>query len=813
MTFAFKPERTAHGVFIGGGRVEQRVRQARRVLFWERAQPTLVLAAAPIVLLLTLALLGAYLEAPAVLRWAATSVAIGCAAMFLWRGRRSLTWPKRRDALRRLELDTSLSHAPLMALDDAPFDSGSENPLWRIHQDESRRRVDNLKLRPPRATADRVDPYQARYAAAALFVLAFVVAGDDRGARLANLVTLDTPPATGGDLVDVWIEPPAYTGAASVHLIRGEEKLTGVKPQIDVPEGSKVFAQGPSGASLVFRTPKGETARQTAPGGDQSFWERLTRRPATQPVDENRARLEITLNENGVLSATLGGRTARWPVGVKRDAPPSIAWSGPVERAGETRLALPVLFLDDYGATSADLVMRLDPGQKRPLDAPALEASALKEARAVAVAGVAGRPGARKLAVDVAAEPWAGLDVLAKVVIVDGKGQRGETEEVRLSLPKRFFDNGSARAVLEQRQTLAVAPAAWPQTVRAFEAMTLAPERFYDRSKDFLLMRTAYWRLMRTKGEARDSTVDDFWTLALQLENAALADAKRALDAARQALKDALARGAGEPEIARLVDDLKRAMSAYLQSLAQKPSPHAGDGTATETLTAEDLEERLDALRKLAGSGARNAAEDALEELSQLLDNLRVSGGGQSGSGGQSGARGGAPEEAAALIGRQRELADKTAARGQSGGRTDDLAAAQRALEKEVEGLSAKAKAGGKAADALKRAGEAMRNAEKALGEGDTGDAGAAMEDAIERLREGAGALAKERSEATGAGAAGRDPLGRPIGPTSGEGVELPETIDAERARELREELRKRLSDGDRSEEEIRYLERLLERF
>ena len=66
---------------------------------------------------------------------------------------------------------------------------------------------------------------------------------------------------------------------------------------------------------------------------------------------------------------------------------------------------------------------------------------------------------------------------------------------------------------------------------------------------------------------------------------------------------------------------------------------------------------------------------------------------------------------------------------------------------------------------------------------------------------------------AEGAAGGPRDPLGRPVGPDGGEGVDLPERMDAERAREVREELRRRLSEGGRSPEEIRYLERLLERF
>jgi hypothetical protein len=41
----------------------------------------------------------------------------------------------------------------------------------------------------------------------------------------------------------------------------------------------------------------------------------------------------------------------------------------------------------------------------------------------------------------------------------------------------------------------------------------------------------------------------------------------------------------------------------------------------------------------------------------------------------------------------------------------------------------------------------------------------------------------------------------------------VPEKSDAQRARELIEALRRRLSDGERSDEEIEYLERLLKRF
>ncbi len=787
------------------------IRRALAVLFWERLQPALVPALAPVAILFGAALFGAFVNAPAIARLAAALVALAASLFLLWRGIRRFRRPSRADALRRVEADNGLAHAPLSTLEDAPFLGAADHPLWRAHVAAARRLARGLIVRAPRATADAVDPFALRYAVAGLLVLALFVAGEDRTARVASLFGAPPPRESAGSSMDVWIEPPAYTGLATLYLAKSDEKLGGLNAQIDLPEGSKVVAQGPPGAFLSFRTPKGEQARQIVPGRhERSFFAQIFGRAAPEPdAAQTPGRLEITLSESGVLSAGSDGAEARWPIGVKKDAAPAAALLTPPTVNERGRVTLPILFLDDYGAVETRLVLRLDPKQARPLDAPAIDPGAVREERVLVVPGGAGKPGARRLEADVDAEPWAGLEVFAKVVVVDGKGQTGATEESKLRLPKRVFSNPVAKAVLEQRQNLAVAPSAWAKTARAFDAMTFTPEAFYERSKDYLLMRTAFWRVMRSEGAETEKTVDAFWTLALQLEDATLDQARQALEAARDALKDALERGASEAELARLVESLRQAMANYLQSLAASgETPQAGQSGGE--VSAADLEDKLDALRDLTQSGARNAAQDALDELSQLLDNLQVSSGsGTSGGGGGSSSAGAAAE----LLGRQRGLADRTFARGQAGGASGDLASEQNALGAELDQLRARLKPGAGAAQPLADGRAAMDEAEQALKAGDFDTASAAMERAVDKLREGASELAKaEQSESGGAGGR-RDPLGRPLGPASGESVDVPETIDAERARQVREELRKRLSEGGRSEEEIRYLERLLERF
>ncbi|MBT8473010.1 MAG: DUF4175 domain-containing protein [Marinicaulis sp.] len=55
--------------------------------------------------------------------------------------------------------------------------------------------------------------------------------------------------------------------------------------------------------------------------------------------------------------------------------------------------------------------------------------------------------------------------------------------------------------------------------------------------------------------------------------------------------------------------------------------------------------------------------------------------------------------------------------------------------------------------------------------------------------------------------------MGRETGNAFGGGVEVPEISDADRRRQIIENLRDRLGEPGRSDEEIDYLERLLERF
>ena len=790
--------------------------RARAQLAFERAYPALLPALGALALLLTAALLGLPQALP---WWGHLAVVLAGAALVAWlaaRGLRGVAWPGRADALARIEADSRLPRGSLAGLGDRPLGGEPNDPYWRAHQDRLRGLARRARLDRPRATAGRADPLSLRFGALLLLALALLVAGRDAPARLADAAT----PSLGPQrlvVADLWLDPPAYTGRPPVFLVRGGAPPEGLQEEVAVPEGSV----------LRLRL----SGRRRPPRARLDVVMRDGRTRLSVPRDAEIASLDRTLDRNAALSLRVGGRRTVWPVAVLPDRAPSVRLTAAPEAEGGTLLRLRAETSDDYGIAAARLALRLAPGQRLAPDAPPPSEAVLAETLRVPLPALGGPPGPRDVTVDLTEHPWAGLDVLLSVAVEDGAGQADATPPVRVSLPARSFYDPLARTVIEERRKLAVAPRSWPRTARLLDALTYAPERFAGSTREFLLLRTAFRRVMN--GDDVDGTVESFWSLAVALEDDSLAAARARLEAAEQALRDALARGAPEAEIRALIDELRDAMDEYVAALAR--SGDAAVAEADQPLGEGDLDDLLDRIGEAASRGAEDEARDLLSQLSQMLENLTIAQGGEAGEGGEGqegqgegqargqgdsagqggDGAGGALDEAGDLIRRQRDLADQTfaARRGDRG--TDGLGAAQRGLAGELGRLGTEE--GGAGAGATDRARAAMDAAARALERGDLGAANALQEQAIESLGEAAEAVRDARQAREGDGEAGTgrattgtDPLGRAYGET---GVAIPGLSDPERIRAVIDTLRRRLSDPSLTAEERAYIEGLLERY
>ncbi|MCW5724753.1 MAG: DUF4175 family protein [Maricaulaceae bacterium] len=808
-------------------------------LLWERAAPVLWPLALAAGAYAALALFGLWEAAGDPWRALAALGILGAGAGFAFRTARRFRWPGFEDAARRVEEDSGLRARPHEALTDIPAAAGpADTLLWSAHRARMAQRLKDAGARRPKAAWAIADRWGLRAGLVILLALGWGMAGElaplRLGAAFAPAPMITAEPAR----IDAWVDPPAYTRRPPLFLRDGQTEAS-------APAGSAfvVRVAGTRRApALVLRTAGGAQDAQVIAIGD-GVWE---------------ARATVTDDATAELRSTRPG--ALWRLTAIPDRPPEVRLTAAPTARANGELVLEFRAEDDYGVAAHALELRPEADDDGAWEAIRFEPS-----------GGAGEDGAARAVIDVARHPLSGQRVTIRIAATDAAGQTGRSPSLAIAMPQRVFLDPLARAVAEQRRAVIAAGGDWAplpprpalgpgdvplepfyldeqperrierapeglrRAARALDAVTDAPEAFFSDPVVYLGLRRALHRIRRAAGpETLDVLDEDLWLIALRAELGSLADAEAALRAAERALAEALARGAGETEMAPLFEAYREAMQNYLAALAREALEQgrfAEGGNGGMTLDSQAIQALLDALREAAELGDTAGARRALAALTELLRNMQVQlalGAG----GGEDDPLDEAMREAlgdlAGMIGEQRELQDRAfnldrdengngGENGGLAGEQGDLASRLEALRDRVAGVSPDA------AEALGGAGEPMRDAEGALNRGEGRAAVDAQERALRALREGGETLAREmmdRSQRREAGAAGQagatDPLGRPTGRGGGgfgEDVRVPTEIERQRARTILEELRRRAAEQGRTREELDYIDRLLDRF
>jgi len=750
--------------------------------------------------------------------------ALAFGAAVFW-GLRRLVWPDTVDARRRIEVNSGLDHRPLAALADRPsepLDSGTAG-LWEAHRRRVAAMVRGLRVGWPVAGLARHDPWGLRAILAVLLVVAAIDAGADWQTRIVRALTPSWDGSAPGPAAsfDIWITPPDYTGVAP-QFLRADTEGT-----IRVPTGSKLLAQIHGSGALP---------RLSIDDAVSDF----------QGIDKNNFRAEVTLTEGKSLSVSQGATTlGRWPIEIIPDNPPVAAFAEPPKPTIHAALHLGYQASDDYGVEGVKAVItRADSKStdKIEVEMP-LPGLHLKEAQAGTYQ-------------DLSPHPWAGLPVDIRIVATDALGQTGESEPVRMTLPERDFRNPVARAIIDQRKELVKDPSSHDAVAELLDDLNLRPKLYRDDTVVYMALQLAALRLREPDTDAAIAAVIPLlWDTALRIEDSGMSVAERDLRRLQQELQDALARGASDEEIDRLMRELQQALAQYLQALAQNMERN-GDQTAQPTdpshmLTGRDLQRMLDRARELAHSGAQQQARELLSQLQDMLENLRMARPGDAQQRGTNEA-GQMMRGLQDMMQRQQQLLDRSfraqrqmnGATGQNGqqpsddgsqmgdlgsaaGQQEDL---RRALGEIMRHLGSGA---GNIPDALGRAERAMRDATGALQRGDPGAAIGAQTDALDQLQEGAREFAQQLRdrmengwEAQGNDPSGygqepsdmgnRDPFGRPMPGNNlfdQSDVQIPDAGILQKSREILDELRRRAGERARPTLELDYIERLLRRF
>ncbi|MCF8482301.1 MAG: TIGR02302 family protein [Rhodospirillum sp.] len=744
--------------------------------------------------------------------------------------------------------------------------------LWRAHRRTMARSARALRPRWPRSRLTELDPWSLRVLPLLFLAVGLAAGYRDPGERLAAFLSPPILPERMAPVARLWLTPPEYTGQPPIRIDTALAEASAPpregEPPLRVPEGIPPL-RVPEGIPPLrvpegippLRVPEGTTILAMVHGQDLTDAKPATVRlgdrdvPLT-PLDENTLRAEGTLTRGGRLTLDLEGETlVDRPLEVVPDAPPTIAFTEDPKGDDRGRTHLSLTLSDDYGLASARVDIR--PVTPLPEDQESVLAIALPLR-----AGAKG-PLTARVTPDLAAHRWAGRTVGLFPVAEDVRGTVTQGDPDVFTLPERAFTHPVAKAIIAQRKFFTDNPHYYWRVLRALDGLTLRPGALDGQLSVFLALRTVRFHLARFR---EDSDVERvralLWSAALRLEEGSLSRATADLDRLNDRLKEALSGDPSQEDIARLLRETREAMTAMLRALAES-LPHLSGQMPplmtdmAPTLDPGAMDQLLRDMEQMNRLGAKDAVKNMLAQLEQMVDQMR-----------SLRAMDMTPEMAkameemralsealTALRQDQATLMEDTFQRDQdrraeqgnlpfpgdqganllgaplaapppmAGGDSEALARQQQALAQRLESLLGEL---GEKTNQIPRdlgdAALAMGEARAMLKQGDRPGALDAQGRALELLSKGNRSAVRSMMRAMGnpmpmmipmpgnqPGAQSQpnqDPLGR--GNMNNGRVTLPGGTEAQRARDILDELRRRANDPDRVQPERDYLERLI---
>lgn len=689
-------------------------------------------------------------------------------------------------ARRAVERESGLAHRPLTTLADTPVVASS---LWAQHRQHAAEVVAGAVLRAPRLSLKSLDHPLLRFGSWVVLLVALLVAWDEAPRRLEEAAEPPVERLLPASKLDVWLTPPAYTGQPPLAL-RADQ------PDVAVPEGSVLNVRVSGGwFPPVVEMPTSRLRLLADSSGAYQY--------------------AAPLVAGGWVKVRQDGRSmGKWRVALLQDAAPTTEFTKPPSPTDQKALRVDFTAADDVGLAKLEAVI-----EPTRIAASSPHAQPLVLALPLASPPPQHAEGFRYF--DLTANPLAGTEVLVSLRATDGKGQVGESNPVTITLPERVFNSPISQALIKLRKELLVRglvvrrPGAEMVSGLAEELEEQSAETGrHDWTGELALRAIAARLRLSDKPEAIPGLERLMWDTALHFEDGGAGQALNNLRQAQQALEDALKNGASDAEVQQLMRQLEQAMNDYLNELQRQGGAmqqQAGSGEM-QMLDRQDLQNMLEQMRQLAGSGARDQALQMLQQMQQLMENLRTPG--MAGGAGD-------PQlqqdmqRLGDISRRQQQMMQSQPENGQTPS-GQQSAQQQEGLRHELgdtmQGLAER----GYDVNELGKGERAMNSAREGLEQGDQQGAAGQQGQALSHLQQGMRSIQQQAQQRAREGQGGRDPFGRRPNGDGGQDtsrIEIPDRDAAQRARQVLEELRRRSGDYSRPADERDYLDRLLKWF
>jgi uncharacterized protein (TIGR02302 family) len=752
------------------------------------------------------------------------AIGAGLGIALIWalvRGVRRFRWPPVEEALVRL--DATLTGNPIQAALDhqaiGAEDAGS-GAVWKAHQARMRAKLKEARAAEPDLSVAKADPFALRYMAVLTLSVALLFGSF---MRVQSVTTMGAggPDLAQGPTWEGWMEPPSYTRLPSIYL------NDIIAPSLDVPEGAQITLRmyGEVGALTVTEDVSGRPIPEEGLSDTAQEFEVV--RSGALEIDGPGGRLwQIALIPDGAPTVARDG-----DIDVSYEGEAEIPFAATDDHgvtAGMARFALALDEVDRRYGRAIEPEAR--PVLEVPLPMPI--SGSRSDFSELLVENFSLHPWANlPVRLELEVEDARGQLGLSKAEVLTLPGRRffdpiaaAVIEQRQALLWNR--DNGInaaliLRAILHRSEAIFRKPE-HGETLRGIlqdleQQVSLG---LTDEQQEDLSQRMWDLALELEEGDLQD----------------ALERLQRAQDRLAEAMKNGASdQEIAElmQELREATDDYLRQLAQQQRQQAEEnpEMQQQGDPQNMMEMSQNDLQEMMDRIQELMEQGRMAEAMEALEQLRQMMENMQVTEG--QGQGGQSPGEQ-AMEGLSETLREQQGLSDEAfrdlqeqfnqgqqpgqqgegqqqqgqgqgeaqgeqqgqgqgsgqqegqgQQRGADGGQGGDgqsleesLADRQQALRDELNRQRRNlpgqgTEQGDAAAEALRRAEEAMDGAEEALRDGDLADAIGRQSEAMEALREGlrnlGEALAQQQQQKPGPAGYGRRrrsrSAARPAGP------------------------------------------------
>lgn len=688
--------------------------------------------------------------------------------------------------------------------------------LWALHQQAVRAHIAHHPWPMPTPLLSAKDPFSLRFLSLIICVTSAIIAGPHRDALLYNALYWRDGTYMSQARLDLWIDPPPYTGRPPL-IVSSEQNQN-----LTIPIHSTLIAHSSDETDLRINADQNMLTMMEADGAHTNY-----------------TRAKINASGSFTLT-TYGQKFGPYHINIIEDHPPQIEFAALISQSAQGELIFSYTAQDDYGIAEAHALLShprvrglthqgrvLIPPPVITLDLPAQNGRGEAQTR-----------------FDIHAHIWAGVYADIQLVAMDDARQFGSSQIRSLFLPQRRFQKPLARMLIEQRRLIAFSADDTHASREAISAFLLDPDIFEIDTTTYLNLKYIVSQLQQAKNDQDLINLVDFmWEMAVHIEDGALSDAAKELQAAEDALNQALKQHADPSTLAALMQDYQKALSHYLEEMArlgQDNDAASAPSANAQMITPQDIENLLGMMREKAEKGDNAGAQEAFQRLQNIMRHLQA---GRSAPNAQQQQAEQNLNELDRLMREQQNLQDRTddqiqsedksqknAQNGQIGSalknNQDELARRLHDLKQKLD------RSDPSQGNELDQAERAMNEASRALDPPNAhkDDALAAQSQALEHMQKGLEALSKNlmamkngegegpsaSAQGAGRGALKADPLGRMNAQSNQQHLSpfnLQGGSASQRAQDILQELRNRLNSPARPTEELNYLERLLKTY